>query len=449
MGEGVSLPQSGVPGASHRSSGSLVISVPFSREHSFYGKIILPDNHGFSGSFSVSSGGSYLPEVRMAIGAGAWIHKWSNVDIESFLSADLLETDLSGVFPNRSMGEGRLLLPILGYAFVELVLPTIRANLVGTELTRARLNPGGCFSWGSDLDLKSLLTLSLLTVSLEMLSAGYESCYQEPFDSCRVGRLLGSLGCVSASANLGKGTKPDSSVAGKAWSANVAGSGDVKNGPARAWVLGLGYPRRLGQILFPVGPELGSSDPEYGGNGGRLGRGKSSALETEPSRVACVQKLHSNGFSFSDPVCPLNVERLECGRGEQSGGSPPENGIWGPVYAIRNEHLCRQLWVSPAVSILMNGFPFGCRTKWVLITGFSVNPGGIHSVPTPSPTKGSLSNSGYPDSLYGFIGGRSSVVVQDDVLVWKVSPSVSIRTGFLMVGFRLKRSSSLGSDKLV
>ena len=37
MGEGVSLPQRGVPGASHRSSGSLVISVPFSREHSFYG----------------------------------------------------------------------------------------------------------------------------------------------------------------------------------------------------------------------------------------------------------------------------------------------------------------------------------------------------------------------------------------------------------------------------
>ena len=209
MGEGVSPPQSGVPGASHRSSGSLVISVPFSREHSFYGKINLPDSHGFSGSFSVSSDGSYLPEVRMAIGAGAWIHKWSNNDIESFLRAELLETDLSGVFPIRYMGEGRLVLPILGYAFVELVLPTIRTDMVCTALTRARSNPGGCFSWGSDLDFKSLLTLSLLTVSLEMLSAGYDSCYQEPFDGCRGGRLLGSLGCVSASANLGKGTKPE------------------------------------------------------------------------------------------------------------------------------------------------------------------------------------------------------------------------------------------------
>ena len=68
MGEGVSPPRSGVTGA-------LVISVPFSRDHSFYGKINLPDSHGFSCSFSVSSGGSDLPEVRLAIGARAWIHK--------------------------------------------------------------------------------------------------------------------------------------------------------------------------------------------------------------------------------------------------------------------------------------------------------------------------------------------------------------------------------------
>ena len=126
--------------------------------------------------------------------------------------------------------------------------------------------------------------------------------------------------------------------------------------------------RRQGSMTLPTaeplpssgplvnGPELRSSDPIYGGNGGRLRRGKSLALEKETFRAACVQKLPSNGFSrkatpnqknsawaeivgrpvrhglvaksadpFSDPVCPLYVDRLECygqirGRGEQSGG---------------------------------------------------------------------------------------------------------------------------------
>ena len=43
------------------------------------------------------------------------------------------------------------------------------------------------------------------------------------------------------------------------------------------------------------------------------------------------------------------------------------------------------------------------------MSGFSVSPSGSHSVPSPTPTEGSLSDSGYPDSFYGSIGGRSSV----------------------------------------
>ena len=58
------------------------------------GGINLPESHGFSVSFSVSSGGSNLPEVRM-----------SNDDFDSFLSSDLLE--LAGEFPCRSKDEDR------------------------------------------------------------------------------------------------------------------------------------------------------------------------------------------------------------------------------------------------------------------------------------------------------------------------------------------------------
>ena len=101
MGEGVSLSlhRNGFPVAN-----LLVISVPFSREHGFYGKINLPNCHHFSRSFSIAYNGSDIPEVRMAIDTGAWTHKWSNEDINSLFSAYLVETDLSGVLIRATVG---------------------------------------------------------------------------------------------------------------------------------------------------------------------------------------------------------------------------------------------------------------------------------------------------------------------------------------------------------
>ena len=223
MGEGVSLPRSGVTisSASHRSLVSLVISVPFSREQGFYGKANLLESHGFSSSFYVSSGGSYLPEVRMAIGARAWIHKWSNEDFESVLSTDLLETDLSGVLPSRSMGEP--VLPILGCAFVALVLPMIRADLVVRARARVVSNPGGYFSWVTDL-----------------LSAG--SFYPERFVGYMGGRHLGSLGCIRASARLVPGNMGQSLSPVEAVKATANGEKGRMNQFERAcsWVSELG-----------------------------------------------------------------------------------------------------------------------------------------------------------------------------------------------------------------
>ena len=157
MGAGVSLSLS-----RHGSpvGGILVVFVPFSREHGFSGRSNLsylsagacpsmwtvedagsthradllettlsgfhiPDRvmgteegvsseHGFSSSLSVSSDGSFLSEFLMAIGDGARIHKRSNEDIDPSLSADILETALSCVFPSKNKGVDRLVFPYLG-----------------------------------------------------------------------------------------------------------------------------------------------------------------------------------------------------------------------------------------------------------------------------------------------------------------------------------------------
>ena len=54
----------------------------------------------------------------MAIEDGARIPKGSNEDIDPSLSADLLETDPSGMFPSRNKGVERLVFPSLGREFV-------------------------------------------------------------------------------------------------------------------------------------------------------------------------------------------------------------------------------------------------------------------------------------------------------------------------------------------
>ena len=136
------------------------------------------------------------------------------------------------------------------------------------------------------------------------------------------------------------------------------------------------------------GLELGSSNLVYGGIGGR------------------------HGWLASDP---LSVDQLECfgqirGQGEHSGGF--NAGVrWKTGFGVHILPFILSIYagirVSPVVSILRNSVPSGCRSKWVLITDF--NPGGSHSAPMPTPTKGSLSDSGYPDSFYGSIGGLSSL----------------------------------------
>ena len=68
---------------------------------------------------------------------------------------------------------------------MELILPTIHEDLVFTAIARASSNSGAYFisvieitnSWVPGLDFKSLPTLSLSTITLELLLAEYDSCY--------------------------------------------------------------------------------------------------------------------------------------------------------------------------------------------------------------------------------------------------------------------------------
>ena len=77
----------GVSGANRLSSVPSMISGSFAREH-------------------VSFDGSYLPELRAAIGVGACFPKWSYEAVDSTHSVDLQETTLLVLFPSRSKGDG-------------------------------------------------------------------------------------------------------------------------------------------------------------------------------------------------------------------------------------------------------------------------------------------------------------------------------------------------------
>ena len=195
MGAGVSLSLSrdgdGVHGESICSSFCSLISYPFPREHGFYvgsvplsreqvyyGRYLLegvslsanllsPIYYGFDSDFfarepvypsqngKVVYGGS-IPSSFRAIEVTSRPKKGSTRDSKAVagsddaniagkaiivaLNADLMDTDLSGIIPSRSKGESRLILLILGCTSVDLILPTIHADLVFTVLSRASTN---------------------------------------------------------------------------------------------------------------------------------------------------------------------------------------------------------------------------------------------------------------------------------------------------------------------